>query len=152
MSERQKKEGPQGEEALIDSPWSYRRNCGIGRCSETLLSTPEVPTASGLSSLVELAYCHCSLEGARDTPYSGSYHPLPLGCPIYPPFPTAHTDRRPDGQGPFLGLRLWTESPMLIEMTLKAGIAAVETEVLHPTLCLSFPMYLNYLLASLSVL
>lgn len=91
---------------LIDSPWSYKRSCGIRRCSETLLSTPEVPTASGLSSLVELAYCHCNLEGTRAISYWGSYHPLPLGCPIYPPFPTAPTDWRPDRQGPFLGLKL----------------------------------------------
>lgn len=50
---------------------------------------------------------------------------MPLGHPIYPPFPIAPTDRRPDGHGPFLGLKLWTKSFTLIKVALKAGTAAV---------------------------
>lgn len=126
---------------LTDSPWSY---------SETLLSTPEVPTASGLSSLVELAYCHCILEGARATSYAGSRHPLLLGCPIYPPFPTTPTDWRPDRQGPFLGLKLWTKSPMLIEVALKAGPAAVGNLSSSPHTVPQFP-HVSQLPSSLPV-
>jgi hypothetical protein len=72
----------------------------------------------------------------------GQPSPLPLGCPIYPSFPTAPTDWRPEGHGPFLGLKLWTKSLTLItliKVALKAGTAAVWNESSLPYTVPQFP-------------